>query len=187
MALLIPRILAALLCAHLLIAAPPAHAQPSSADASLHLNEQKIKAGLVYNFLKSTSWPASSFSDAQTINVCLIGGDPFDGYLHPLNGRTAQKYKIELHVLSAQSNLDRCHLAVIHDNQESRLPALLDKIGNAPILTASSIPQFARRGGMLEFGTKQQHIHLYLNPAQLRKAQLQMDDKLVRLMEVVSP
>ena len=60
----------------------------SHAQDSLRLNEQKIKSGLIYNFIKATHWPEKKLNEKHgQINICLLGGDSFSGYLHPLQGK----------------------------------------------------------------------------------------------------
>src|SRR5688572_28382680 len=66
----------------LCIAGTSVHAEDISMD------EKKIQAGLVYNFLKYTSWPAQALAGNNgNIKICLLGGDAFSGNLFPLEGR----------------------------------------------------------------------------------------------------
>ena len=65
----------------------------------MQLNEQTIKAGLVYNFLKYTTWPGQDQKDGgdkRHLEVCLLGVSPTDSYLAPLAGQTAQQLVIDL-------------------------------------------------------------------------------------------
>ena len=163
---------------------PSADARSS---ANIQLNARKIEAGLIYNFLKYTNWPTSSFPEyADEIVVCLFGGDPFDGHLDPLEGRTAQQRVITVRKIYQIEQLDACHLVYIPKNRQSDLPRILGRLRNRTVLTVSNIPNFAMHGGMVEFYTgKDQRIHLNINAAAVNSANLRIQDRMVKLAGVV--
>jgi hypothetical protein len=153
----------------------------------VRLYEQKIKAGLVYNFLKYTTWPESSLSDdKKNLRVCLYGGDPFDGYLYPIEGRTAQKHIITIQQVDKISAAQNCHLVFIHRAENASLPQILSALSNRAILTISDITNFTELGGMVEFTTQEDHrIHLYVNKKSIEKAGLTVQERLLKLTELV--
>jgi hypothetical protein len=166
------------------------------ADNSAPLYEQKIKAGLVYNLIKYTEWPNTiSPSDSDTKNaknsnaailkVCLFGEDPFDGYLSPLEGRTAQKATITItHVTQVQQTLD-CSAVIIHRDQEQQLQSLLQFLNGKNVLTISDIVQFAERGGMVELTQQDEKIALRINKGTLDNAKLGVDGRMLKLAKIV--
>jgi hypothetical protein len=83
-----------------------------SDDKQLVLYEQKIKAGLVYNLIKYTQWPGNTLNNK--LQLCLFGGDPFNGYLAPLEGRTAQQVTISIRQIGKITEAKNCHLLVIY-------------------------------------------------------------------------
>ncbi|MBU0799618.1 MAG: YfiR family protein [Alphaproteobacteria bacterium] len=170
------------------VAMVPAVPKVRAQDNNLRLNEQKIKAGLIYNFLKATQWPKNPLmTEGGTLNICLLGGDSFAGYLHPLQGRTAQKYTIEIKILRSLADADFCHFLFVHDNQAGHLENIIAELQDKPVLTASSIPNFSRRGGMLEFGMKSGRVHLYMNRDRVAQSDLIIEEKIARLTEPVHP
>src|SRR5262245_56282381 len=59
-----------------------ATALPAYAAENLQLVEQQIKAGMLYNFLKYTEWPAGRMpTPGEQVVVCVLGSDPFGGHL----------------------------------------------------------------------------------------------------------
>jgi hypothetical protein len=176
-----------------LLCGTPALAQegdmPSRDDMAkpVRLYEQKIKAGLLYNFLKYTTWPESSLpQDKKNLRVCLFGGDPFDGYLYPLEGRTAQKHTITIQQIDTIPAAENCHLVFIHKRERAELPQILAALGKHAILTISDITEFAEKGGMVEFATQgDQRIHLYLNKDSIQRSGLSVQDRLLKLTELV--
>lgn len=173
-----------ILCAAFLLLPVPSQAQQGEA---LHLYEQKIKAGLIYNFLKFTAWPESSLSqNGGKLNVCLFGGDPFDGYLYPLEGRTAQQYLISIKKIDAINQLNSCNLIVVHHDRKGSLPQLFQSLKGKPILTISDINDFARQGGMVEMVKEEERVNLYINEKEASNAGVQIQSRILKFAKLVS-
>lgn len=151
-------------------------------EKPLQLYEQKIKAGLVYNFLKYTNWPGDL---AGNLNVCLFGGDPFEGYLSPLEGRTAQQYKIAITQIRQVQQAADCHVVVIHRNEQGNLPDVLKFLKDKHVLTISDIDNFARQGGMVEMTKEGGKINLYINTNAVGHAGLGIADPMLQLAKLV--
>ena len=151
--------------------------------AANQLYEQKIKAGLLYNFLKYTSWP----QDLEgSLKVCLYGSDPFEGYLYPLKGRTAQQYTISIQHIHDVSQAAECNIVFIHHNEARSLPALLKFLQDKHVMTASDIEEFAYKGGMVEFSRKDNRIKVFINKKAVEDAGLYIDNRLLKLATLVS-
>lgn len=156
-------------------------------EKTLQLYEHKIKAGLVYNLLKYTTW--SKESPAQTsgkLQICLFGEDPFDGYLSPLKGRTAQQALISITHINKVENTTGCSVVIIHRDQEKNLSALLQFLQNKNVLTISDIAQFAQRGGMVEMSKEDEKINLYINKNAVNHAGLNIQEPMLKLAKIVA-
>lgn len=149
------------------------------------LNEQKIKAGLLYNFLKYTDWPQSG---QKTLNVCLFREDSFEGSLDPLRGRTAQQYQIAIVRISSIAQAATCHAIFIPSGESSSVPEILAQVRGKGVLTLSDMRGFARQGGMIEFTMKDdQRIHILINRSAVRAADIRIQSRITRLAETVGP
>ncbi|HEY6529888.1 MAG TPA: YfiR family protein [Cellvibrionaceae bacterium] len=164
-------------------------------DSSLPLYEQKIKAGLVYNLLKYTEWPRlSTTADTQntdnrageTLHICVLGDDPFDGYLSPLAGRTAQQAIISIAHVTQIQQTGGCKVVIIHRSQEFQLPQLLSFLQGKNILTISDMTQFAEHGGMVELTRQNEKISLHINTESLNSARLAIDERMLKLAKIIS-
>ncbi|RYG03296.1 MAG: YfiR family protein, partial [Chitinophagaceae bacterium] len=156
------------------------------------LYEQKIKAGLVYNLLKYTTWPAievsaseKSTKEKSVINVCIFGADPFDGYLAPLEGRTANQAIISILHVTQIPQLDGCHALIIHRSEEKQLADLVQSLNGKNILTISDVAQFSKRGGMVELAKEGEKIALFVNNKTVFNAGLVIEEPMLRLAKVV--
>ncbi len=156
-------------------------------EKTLQLYEQKIKAGLVYNLLKYTAWPKESPSQTSgKLQICLFGEDPFDGYLAPLEGRTAQQAPIFIiHINKVEETKD-CSVVIIHRSMENNLTELLQFLENKNVLTISDIMQFAQRGGMVEMAKEDEKISLYINKDAVNHAGLNIQGPMLKLAKIVA-
>lgn len=154
------------------------------AEDVLNLYEQQIKAGLLYNFMKYTEWPAAKHATAA---VCVFGEDPLDGYLKPLAGRSVNQKEITIHFIHTAQQTDACDLLYINANEKKQWPALQAALADKNVLTVSDFGGFAASGGMIEFGKKNDHVDVSLNMDAVTAAHLHVQDRLLKLVTVVHP
>jgi hypothetical protein len=164
----------------LLVAAAASFAH--AADG-VRLVEQKIKAGLIYNFLKYTTWPG--VPDHAPMVVCLLGGDPFDGHLSPLGGRTVNQHAIEIRSLRAAAEAGACSLIIIHQNESASWPQLRKSLAGKDILAIADFDGFAAAGGMIEFARVDERIGVKINVDAIGATRLQVEQRLLNLATIV--
>jgi len=162
-------------------------ALPVYAAETLQLVEQQIKAGLVYNFLKYTEWPADRMpAPGDAVVVCLLGGDPFGGYLQPLAGRTVNQQVIGIKSVPTVTEAQSCSLLIVHSNQQANWPDMQRMLAGKSVLTVSDMPGFAGSGGMIEFTRTNNRIGVTINTDTVTAAHLMVQDRLLRLARTVS-
>ncbi len=164
---------------------------PASAKADdnskLQLQEQTIKAGLVYNFLKYTTWPGDLPSTKQSsLRICFFGKEPLDGNLSRLEGRTAQKSTISIVHVDDISKTADCSVVFINRDNANILPALFSFLKDKHVLTVSDIDEFAKLGGMIELTKEDKRIALYINKSAVDRAGLTIQTRLLKLAKMVS-
>lgn len=163
-----------------------AAAAPAAANDGLHLVEQQIKAGLLYNFLKYTDWPPGAMSGAKGDTVvCLLGGDPFGGHLDPMAGRTVNQKKIVIRKIGSVDEADACSMLVIHGDEKADWPTLRAALQGKGILTVSDFDGFAESGGMIGFTRHDNRIGVTVNTDAVAAAHLRVEDRLLKLASVV--
>jgi hypothetical protein len=162
------------------------HSVPSAAqeESRLRLNEQTIKAGLVYNFLKYTSWPdGSAPQKSGHLTVCLFGLSPQDSYLSPLQGQSAQQVPIDLIRKDDAADTGKCNMVFVdsESDDKSKLPDLLGFLKDQHILTVSDMENFTRMGGMVELAMADKRITLLVNRKSVNRAGLTIQGRLLNL------
>jgi hypothetical protein len=161
--------------------------EDAMAGNKLQLNAQTIKAGLVYNFLKYTTWAGRALpQEKERLKVCLFGNSPASSYLFPLEGKTAQQYVIALEQKSSISSTVDCNAIFIDAGEKDDLPDLLEFLKGKNILTLSDMSQFSSLGGMVELATVDRKVVLYINKKALDKAGLSIQSRLLNLGKMVS-
>ena len=164
-------------------------ALPAHAEDGVQLAEQKIKAALVYNFLKYTDWPPdrSTAADAPIVVWSLLGGDPFDGNLQPMAGRTVNEHSIELRAVNTDADVNACWLLVVNTSQKAAWPNLHTSLNGKDVLTVSDFDGFTGAGGMIEFTRTDNRIGVKINIASVNAAHLKVEDRLLKLANAVGP
>lgn len=167
----------------LLAAGPIAHAR---AEEQLELIEQEIKGGLLYNFLKYTQWPTEAAPN-EVITVCLYGGDPFNGHLQPMSGRTVNQRVIQVRRVENLKQAEGCSLLFVDGTQKAVWPVLERALTGKGTLTVSDFDGFAESGGMIEFVRVERRIGVKVNKDALDKNDFRLQDRLLRLASVIHP
>jgi hypothetical protein len=156
--------------------------QARAADG-VQLVEQKIKAGLIYNFLKYTAWPA--MADQAPLTVCLLGGDPFDGHLGPLAGRTVNQHTIEVRSIRTVAEADACATLILHQNEGASWAQVRKSLAGKDVLTIADFDGFANAGGMIEFARTDERIGVKVNVDAIARTRLRVEERLLKLATVV--
>ncbi len=155
------------------------------AQNALHLEKQKIKAGLIYNFLKYTAWPQVEMKSSLPFIVCVYGAeDPFNGYLQPIEERTVNQRSIILrHVFDVKAAA-ACHMLFVDADEQSSWPDLRRFLAHRSVLTVGDFKGFSDSGGMIGFSMSDNHIQIDLNLRAVAVAHLRIYDSLRRLARI---
>jgi hypothetical protein len=73
----------------------------------------------------------------------------------------------------------------VSSSEESQLPSVLQTAGGAGILTVSDLPQFAARGGMIQFVSQGNRIRFEVNLTAVEQANLTLSSELLKVATAV--
>lgn len=150
-------------------------------------SEYKIKATYLYTFGHFVQWPANATTiQSPSFSICVIGEDPFGAVLDGiLVGETIDgKAVVAKRVATPQEALD-CRVLFISSSEDSRLKEILGPLEKAGVLTVSDIPQFSRRGGMIEFIMVSNKIRFAVNLSTAHDAGLILSSDLLKVAAAV--
>jgi len=149
--------------------------------------EYQIKAAFLFNFAQFVEWPSTAFENADTpICIGILGADPFGSALdETVRGETVRKRKLIVLRSQRLEDLKNCHMIFISKSEESRLQKILEEIQSKSVLTVSETPDFANRGGILNFYLDGNKVRFEINPAVAQRKNLKLSSELLNLGKIV--
>jgi hypothetical protein len=159
-------------------------ARAAVAGASL---EYRVKAVFLYNFAKFIEWPPDAFAaPGAPFGLCVLGNDPFGPDLEQLVGsKVVQGRPLAIRRLADLKAMSGCHILFVAAADGRKLPAILQTVGSAPILTVGEDPDFTQLGGAMRFFLLENRVRFEINVAATARAHLKLSAKLLDLARVV--
>lgn len=156
-------------------------------ESSLIVQEDKLKAVYIFNFIRFTEWPADLKAlPVKQTNLAVLGNKELTKILH---GKSFQKT-----ALGAQLNTFACVMPAclsdadalfIDGSENENLEEILSLLSNKSILTISDAPGFAERGGMIELKRHKGAIIFRINLQAIKRANLYVSSQLLQMAEMV--
>ncbi len=172
-----------MVAAWVLLAVPSLEAQAPKPS------EYQVKAAYLYNFGRFVEWPAKvreAKSDAFTI--CVLGQDPFGPALNAtLAGETIGGTNVVANRVSKPQDAVNCRILFISSSEDIQLKQILEALDNTSVLTVSDMPQFSRRGGMVQFVLDGNRVRFEVNLVPTEHAGLTVSSELLKLAVSVRP
>jgi len=150
-------------------------------------SEYKVKATYIYNFARFVTWP-STFSSGkdESFSVCVLGQDPFGSTLDStLGGETLDGKHVAIRRISKPQDATGCRILFISSTEESRLKDILTVLDEQGALTVSDMPDFARRGGMIQFVPEGDRIRFEINLTSAESSKLVLSSELLKVASTV--
>jgi len=150
--------------------------------------EYQVKAAYLTNLGRFVSqWSGGSGSSAdETFNICVLGRDPFG----PDLDRAVKGEKIGGSALAAKritglQEASGCRILFISSADDAQIGSILASLGATPVLTVSDIPDFAKRGGMIQFILDGNHVRFEINIAAARRSGLTLSSELLKIARAI--
>jgi YfiR/HmsC-like len=147
--------------------------------------EYAVKSAYLLNFAKFTEWPNTEAPINFT--VCLIGRDPFGGFLdEAVRGKQAHGRPVLIRRLPAgDEHMDGCQ--ILFFSGPARIESTLCRLQGRSILTVGESDGFSERGGMIGLVMDHGSVRFDLNLAAIAAARLQVSSRLIEIGRVVGP
>src|ERR1700733_10215338 len=159
---------------------------------SLHAQTSKVNAGQVqaaylYNFGKFVKWPAvAPANQSGAFIICVLDQDPFGDTLQStLSGETVAGKPVAVRRLTKPLDASACHILFISGSRAHELNQILSSIDEAAVLTVSDMPDFSKRGGMIQFVLEGDRIRFEINLAGAEKSHLVFPSELLKVATAV--
>jgi len=157
----------------------------SDAQQKKH-SEYEIKAAFIYNFLKFIEWPNGAFaSRSDTVNICILGDDPFGTALNSIGEETVKDKKIIIKHYNKFIDLKKCHILFICSSEIKQLTEILGTLKGMNILTVSDTKGFAQQGVVINFYIEEDKVRFEINQDAANRSGLKISSKLLSLAKIV--
>ena len=144
--------------------------------------EYQVKAAYLYNFAKFVEWPAAVMSSDNSFNICILGHDPFDPALSTtLAGESIKGKNVLVKRISRAQDGPGCQILYISSSEQDRLKEILDVLDKTSVLTVSDMPQFTRRGGMIQFVVDANRVRFEVNLTSAERTGLVLSSQLLKV------
>jgi hypothetical protein len=164
-----------------LVAVPCLQAQSSKPT------DYEVKAAYLYNFGRFVEWPANGIAaKSAPFTVCVLGQDPFGSALDAtLRGETIGGKSVTAKRISTPPEAVSCQILFISSAEGSRLNKIIEALDKEAVLTASDMPQFSQRGGMIQFVLEGNRVRFEINLTAVQRAGLTLSSELLKVATTV--
>jgi uncharacterized protein DUF4154 len=158
----------------------------SGARAQEKPTQYQVEATYLYNFSQFVAWPAAAATAANSFNICVLGQDPFGPALANIvaDETVAGKSVAAKRVPTPQEAVN-CRVLFISSSESGRLKEILTILGGASVLTVSDLPEFTRRGGMVQFLLIEDRVRFEVNLAAAERARLTLSSELLKVATTI--
>lgn len=146
-------------------------------------NEYQVKAAYIYNFAKFVSWPAKSPAASNNeFDICVFEKDPFGTVLEStLAGKSLDGKPVVIKRLPGPQATPGCRILFINSAQDHNLREILTAAKDASVLTISDLPDFSKRGGMIQFVLTDNRVRFEINVTSAENAGLVLGSDLLKV------
>jgi hypothetical protein len=143
--------------------------------------EYQVKAAYLYNFGRFVAWPASAPAD-ESFSICVLGHDPFGQILDTtLRGLSIDSKAVTVRRLVKPQEASRCRIVFISESEAPQLKETLAALEKSSALTVSDIPQFAQRGGVIQFVLAGNRVRFEINLTMAQSMGLVLSSDLLKV------
>lgn len=160
---------------------------------SQNLEEYRVKAAFVYNFTKLIEWPQTAFnSERDNFNIAVFGDGRLKKGFETINGKISTGRTISIRYPDPEAKDYEKTLAesqIVFISRYTRLEQVLQILTNIkdkPILTIGEVKSFSRAGGVIQFFTRDDHLHFEVNIKKAREHQFKFSSRLLKLAVIVN-
>ena len=152
------------------------------------ITEYQVKAAYLANFGRFVEWPTSVAADkSESFNICVLGQDPFGADLDAaVAGETIGRAHVMAKRISRPQDAVDCRILFISSSEASQWKEIQAALRTLSVLTVSDIPQFARRGGIIQFLLDGNRVRFDINLAATERVGVKLSSELLKLAVTVS-
>lgn len=161
--------------------------QGSLVHADNRVEEYTLKAALLIKLTRFVYLP-ENHAQSDTLNICVIGHNPFEQILNKMSQQAGSEKPIVIHEISNINPQSHCHFSFISQSANNNLTSILNTLKQQQSVTISDIDGFAKQGGMIELSLNDgESIEILINRTAADEQSVQFNAQLLRLATLIKP
>jgi len=159
----------------------------SSALGQQKPTDFQVKAAYLYNFGRFVEWPTKvTAAQGEPFTVCVLGQDPFGPTLDAtLAGERIGGRSVVARRISSPQESEHCQILFLSPTEGSHVSKIIEVVDKKAVLTVSDMPQFAERGGMIQFVLDGNRVRFEVNLTATQHAGLTLSSELLKVATTV--
>jgi hypothetical protein len=157
-------------------------ASPLWSQGKAPSEEYRLKAAFVYRFPQFVEWPAPALIGHDAIAICVVRPNPFGTLLRELiAGETLNGRPLAIREVARPSAIDGCHVVFVPGAEHATARAVLEAVGNHPVLTVGESSRFLDQGGVISLHVIDRRVRFEVSAAAAERLGLRLSSQLLRL------
>jgi hypothetical protein len=114
-----------------------------AAEGQTQSLEMRVEAAFLYSFARFVEWPDDLGASASApVTFCVLGAAPLEDALEQsLAGKTINGHPVLARRIAVPEDTLQCRVAFIGWDEKKRLPAILEVLNSAQVLTVADFEQ----------------------------------------------
>jgi hypothetical protein len=144
------------------------------------LEDYQVKAQYLIKFIQYTGWPRDAFGSNQTAAIIgVLGNDHLVEELERYAADAGRARPLVVRKVSTLREAEKCQLVFIANGESDSEAEWLEALSGKPILTVGDSKWTIKRGGVVQFVTKDEHVRFEVNLAAGQRQQLKLSGQLL--------
>jgi hypothetical protein len=144
-------------------------------------SEYEIKAAYLFNFGKFMRH-TDNYARTPTFEICILGRDPIGKTIDDLAAKESiDNRSVRINRLPDVTAAKSCAIVFISSYEQENIREDLALLAGTNVLTVSDMPDFLKRGGMIQFVVLDNHVRFAVNLDALNRAHLVLSSELLRV------
>jgi hypothetical protein len=148
------------------------------------VRESDVEAAYLFNFgkfMRAPSHPGPNFQ------ICILGTNPFGSTLDQLTAQESIDDR-PMHIvrMTSPEGVRSCDILFLGETDPSRVAHDLELLGDASVLTVSTMSGFLSHGGMIQFVVQQNRVRFQVNLDAVTRTHIQLSSELLKVALTVT-
>ena len=144
-------------------------------------SEYDVKAAYLFNFGKFMRH-TDNYVRTPTFEICILGRDPIGKTIDDIAANESiDNRSVRINRLPDVTAANPCAIVFISSYEQENIREDLAILAGMDVLTVSDVPDFLKRGGMIQFVMVENHVRFAVNLDALNRAHLVLSSELLRV------